>query len=537
MDSPSISFATSPTPLASSASTALAGTGADAVRGADFANVFKHLMTSPGRQELAVAAEAGFQSLPLSPNIDVITADAPLPDSASLLAFARSQGLDDATLKALFTAPSAPAVDVSASRPQSPVGAVLSQDASFTTGQPANLALDLASDGDVQAMPGSALEVAPLAQSLRALVPPSGPVAVQVPSVARFPSDSPAFSGLTVQAAAAGPLEPLSLANAGLARPGQALQGAASALALQASADDQTPDPQALGLGLSVTKPLRSATALAASELTSTAQANTEVEAAHASEQVLAGQVSRQLMQDAVRLRLQAPQNITLRLAAMAASGEQALWGQISNKAFGEQETLVLGLTQDWASEEPTAGDAQAMPAPASVALADKATRSPAGADPRAQTEARTAADRLANYEQLAQRLGRALGDRLQAQIQRGEWKVQMQVDPAALGRIEMELDMRSGGLDAVFRSDNALTRELIAQGLPRLRESLSQSGTAVANVWVQGDSSRQSGGNPTPGREDKSASSQNPGKENAAVAPAPQSRKSPGGSALDLMA
>ena len=111
------------------------------------------------------------------------------------------------------------------------------------------------------------------------------------------------------------------------------------------------------------------------------------------------------------------------------------------------------------------------------------------------------AAERANQYEQLAQRLGQALGQRLQAQIERGEWKVQMQVDPASLGRIDMELDMRAGSLEAVFRSDNQATRDLIAQGLPKLRESLAQSGTTVANVWVQGDSGRQSGGNPTPGR------------------------------------
>jgi flagellar hook-length control protein FliK len=66
---------------------------------------------------------------------------------------------------------------------------------------------------------------------------------------------------------------------------------------------------------------------------------------------------------------------------------------------------------------------------------------------------------------------------------------------------------MRAGGLDAVFRSDNPLTRELIAQGLPKLRDSLAQSGTAVANVWVNGDSARQSGGNPTPSQTPRSSS------------------------------
>ena len=69
---------------------------------------------------------------------------------------------------------------------------------------------------------------------------------------------------------------------------------------------------------------------------------------------------------------------------------------------------------------------------------------------------------------------------------------------------------MRAGGLDAVFRTDNPLTRELIAQGLPKLRESLSQSGTAVANVWVNSENQKGSGGNSTPRENTGSDSSVN---------------------------
>jgi flagellar hook-length control protein FliK len=67
------------------------------------------------------------------------------------------------------------------------------------------------------------------------------------------------------------------------------------------------------------------------------------------------------------------------------------------------------------------------------------------------------------------------------------------------LGKIDVELDMNGGGLDAVFKSDNLLTRELIAQGMPKLKDSLSQSGMTVANVWVNSENQRQSGGNSTP--------------------------------------
>jgi flagellar hook-length control protein FliK len=45
------------------------------------------------------------------------------------------------------------------------------------------------------------------------------------------------------------------------------------------------------------------------------------------------------------------------------------------------------------------------------------------------------------------------------------------------------------------------LTKELITQGMSKLKDSLAQSGTAVADVWVNSESKRESGGNPTPQR------------------------------------
>jgi flagellar hook-length control protein FliK len=60
---------------------------------------------------------------------------------------------------------------------------------------------------------------------------------------------------------------------------------------------------------------------------------------------------------------------------------------------------------------------------------------------------------------------------------------------------------MHAGGLDAIFKTENMLTKELITQGMSKLRDSLAQSGTAVADVWVNSESKRESGGNPTPQR------------------------------------
>ena len=82
-----------------------------ALRGADFANLLSSMLADPKRQVVAAAglAEAGLQALPLGPQIEVITAAKPVPDSGSLMAFARSQGLDESTLASLFGDMAAPA--------------------------------------------------------------------------------------------------------------------------------------------------------------------------------------------------------------------------------------------------------------------------------------------------------------------------------------------------------------------------------------------------------------------------------------------
>jgi len=107
--------------------------------------------------------------------------------------------------------------------------------------------------------------------------------------------------------------------------------------------------------------------------------------------------------------------------------------------------------------------------------------------------------DRSGQIQQLAEKLGQALSERLLQQIEKGQWRMHLKLNPGHLGSIEVELDMHNGGLDALFKTDNTLTRELIAQGMPKLKEGLAQSGMAVANVWVNSDSQRESGGNSTP--------------------------------------
>jgi flagellar hook-length control protein FliK len=109
---------------------------------------------------------------------------------------------------------------------------------------------------------------------------------------------------------------------------------------------------------------------------------------------------------------------------------------------------------------------------------------------------------RADQYAKLSQRLGEALGQRLAAQIAKGDWNVELTLKPQDLGNIEIKLNMNQGNLEASFNASEAMTRDLIVDGLPRLKETLAQSGMEVAQVNVNVRQDGQNGGNSTPGRQ-----------------------------------
>ena len=158
------------------------------------------------------------------------------------------------------------------------------------------------------------------------------------------------------------------------------------------------------------------------------------------------------------------------------------------------------------------------LPMGPGTAQANGPAAAPAAAKAEAATPQALAEQRAAQYQQIADQMGEAMARRLMAQIERGQWKMQLRMQPSALGRIEVELNMHKSGLDATFSADNAVTRELMAQGSARLRDTLTQSGTTVASVIVNGDSGRQSGGNSTPGQKSKDEQSASSKKSVAAT-------------------
>jgi flagellar hook-length control protein FliK len=222
---------------------------------------------------------------------------------------------------------------------------------------------------------------------------------------------------------------------------------------------------------------------------------------------------------DAMRMRLvPAWETMTQQLAKLNGNLKGTTWAELMSTQLAEKSpigestsTLNLGSTDiglDLGADLTLAMAAGASDNVSATPLnASDNTKAPislsaiANSSLTAQGEKAEMADRAEQIQQLANKLGQALGERLQEQMERGQWRLHLKLNPGHLGQIDVELDMRAGGLDAIFRTENMLTKELILQGASKLKESLAQSGTTVADVWVNSDSKRQSGGNPTPQR------------------------------------
>jgi hypothetical protein len=232
---------------------------------------------------------------------------------------------------------------------------------------------------------------------------------------------------------------------------------------------------------------------------------------------------------DAMRMRLVPEwETMTKQLAKLNGNLQASTWAEIMMGKLAEKEsglpskgTLDLGSTDigldlgaDLALAMAAGADDNVSAMPLNATDNTKAPVSLsalANSSISAQGDKGQLADRAEQIQALANKLGHELGERLQEQMERGQWRLHLKLNPGHLGQIDVELDMHAGGLDAIFKTDNMLTKELITQGMSRLKDSLAQSGTAVADVWVNSESKRESGGNPTPQRFSGNTESETP--------------------------
>ena len=191
--------------------------------------------------------------------------------------------------------------------------------------------------------------------------------------------------------------------------------------------------------------------------------------------------------------------------AQMLASGLKADMGSSNtSSALAAQAMALAGVSED-DIDSLLAGrsSADTLRGDTSLAGLDKL----AGAVPRALQPMGVAlgvpgaaiTQRNELYQSIANRLGEAMGARIAGQIAKGQWSMQLTLRPANLGKVDIDLSMRNGELEAKFVSSNPLTRELLQDSLPKLREALAQSGTDIASVFVNGDERQKNHGKSTP--------------------------------------
>jgi len=499
--------------------------GGDSGAGGRFAELFTGQMLKLERQGLAAAQDGllGLQMMPLGQTINVITSDAPVPDMQSLLAFAKAQGLDDQAVAGLFG--EMPAVPQGIQVPNllaqglTTIGQTPRETPPSKTFETIPAAAQAATLGQLQALPGVTivgLQMTPK-QTLDVLESPT-----PADTLLRAPEVTPVALASALALAAYVGVDSVQAAEAPLPIPAAetsppmldalrvqlGIPGEAITRRLAQMSGSKASMSWAELVSKAVTKAGAGSLAGAAVPMSTVSSAGAGPDAALAlaplptipSANSLAGANAAGL-------------DLPIGLAAPK-SGEPAAFDPLQAKPLATPQPPERAdaaaspeiAEEIWTVEVPAGLDLGALTDHVSAPVAEpggsRQGHAPAAAPtPQAAADAARAAlhERAEQTQVLADRMGQALANRLIGQIERGQWKLQMRLQPEALGRVEVALDMHAGGLDAVFRTDNALTQDLLGQGAQRLRDALSQSGTTVASVTVHADARGQYGGNSTP--------------------------------------
>jgi flagellar hook-length control protein FliK len=96
---------------------------------------------------------------------------------------------------------------------------------------------------------------------------------------------------------------------------------------------------------------------------------------------------------------------------------------------------------------------------------------------------------RAETLQQLTDRLGSFVARQVTAQLSQGRWSLDLTLHPAELGSIKVDMEMTERGLEATFRASQAVTRDLLMESMPRLKQWFEEGGINVAYSGLSQDS------------------------------------------------
>ena len=381
-------------------------------------------------QELAQASDSAtnkLQMFALSPKVRIITDPRQAPSPESLTAFAKSMGLDDATIQNLMgtaSAQTATSSDASASAALTGSGNNPANGSANPSGFPISALLDAALNGGSDKLPISQ-------------------------------TDAPAFSQAMTQALSSGAQLPVTHANLLQSAAAMPLNFGISGLPANGMSQAEMASIQQIQMTVlpPAVLPVQSANVAQALQTPSTASVLS----------LLGGNVQEQ---DIASLASSFSQN----MGEPSDSSGSNTSGQSSSSGFAQ------ALAQSSASD--------------AKGVVNKDATS-AVATPMSEV-----------YDQLSDKLATEMAARMHKQLSDGQWKMKFGLRPAHLGGVEIQLEMKEGKLDAVFRAENPMTRDLLQNSTHRLREALQNFGINAGFVQVGqsgGQSQQNASGNSTP--------------------------------------
>ena len=445
------------------------------------------------------------QQITVGPSLQAITGATAPPDAHSLAAFARHQGLDSTAIAWLMN----PAVRAGSDLPLPGAGAATAM--TLASGGTPGAGTELTTLGTVSLLPGSAAAPATgLANELRAVAPtPAGTGSLALQASALGQGLLTGLASGTAQSAANGAMNGTANGPANIAAHGSANGSANGA----ANAPVST-----LATGMALPSPLH------ATLNTATPEGLEPLGSAH--------ELSQLRWSQALAAAQANPHNPSG--ASVNAPATSTAWTLISldlGSDAGDQapsdepaDNAGQGGQASAAAPSPLAGDGQGLNKTQALAFQARLAAQPGLASALSQ-----GSDQM---QQLSEKMADAIGERMLRELEKGQLNLRLSLKPAHLGHIEVEMRLRAGELDATFAAPQAATRELLQDGLARLRDSLAQAGMDVANLNVKNGQNRQNGGDST-AEQRKSAPKAQLGEATdspvASVESAPRPRRSDG--------
>ena len=102
----------------------------------------------------------------------------------------------------------------------------------------------------------------------------------------------------------------------------------------------------------------------------------------------------------------------------------------------------------------------------------------------------------VSTREMVGENLSKLIGQRMLVNVEAGNYRINFNLFPRDMGMVDITMEMRDGRLDAQINASNAITRDLLGDTLPRLRDALSLSGFSESNIELGSDQHRRSGHN-----------------------------------------